>query len=174
MSDDGSPPEDENKLIVQRREKLGGLRKLGPAYPNDFVPECTAAELIDEHALRDKDFFESTDIKAVVAGRMVSKRIMGKASFFQLQDTTAKIQVFVQIAALGEDAYESFKHLDIGDIVGVTGKLFKTKVGELTIKSNGVRLLTKSLRPLPEKFHGMTDTEPVSYTHLTLPTIYTV
>ncbi len=151
--------EDENKLIAQRREKLSQLRQQGPAFPNDFTPSDTAAELIDEHALRDKEFFESTDVAASIAGRMVSKRIMGKASFFQLQDTSAKIQVFVQIAVIGEEAYESFKHFDIGDIVAITGKLFKTKVGELTVKASSIRLLTKSLRPLPEKFHGMTDTE---------------
>ena len=159
MSDDEIPPEDENKLIAQRREKLTALRQTGPAFPNDFVPECTAAELSDDHALRDKEFFESTEIKAKIAGRMVAKRIMGKASFFQLQDTSGKMQVFVQIAGVGEDEYNSFKQLDVGDIVGVEGKLFKTKVGELTVKASNVRLLTKSLRPLPEKFHGMTDTE---------------
>jgi len=138
MSDDEIPPEDENKLIAQRREKLTELRKAGPAFPNDFTPENTAAELSDDHALRDKEFF---------------------ASFFQLQDASGKIQVFVQIAGIGEDEYNNFKQLDVGDIVGVEGKLFKTKVGELTIKASNVRLLTKSLRPLPEKFHGMTDTE---------------
>ena len=159
MSDDDIPVEDENKLIAQRREKLTELRKSGPAYPNDYVPENTAAELSDEHALRGKEFFETTVIDAKVAGRMVAKRIMGKASFFQLQDTTGQIQVFVQIAGVGEAEYDAFKQLDVGDIVGVEGKLFKTKVGELTIKASGVRLLTKSLRPLPEKFHGMTDTE---------------
>jgi len=151
--------DDENKLIAQRREKLDELRKLGPAFPNDFTPADTAVALIDEHGLRDKEFFEDAKVAATIAGRMVAKRIMGKASFFQLQDTTGKIQVFVQIAGIGEDAYASFKQLDIGDIVAVEGKLFKTKVGELTVKADSVRLLTKSLRPLPEKFHGMTDTE---------------
>lgn len=151
--------DDENKLIAQRREKLTELRSQGPAFPNDFTPADTAAELIEEHGLRDKEFFEDTKVTTTVAGRMVAKRVMGKASFFQLQDTTAKIQVFVQIATIGEEAYNSFKHFDIGDIVAVEGKLFKTKVGELTVKADNVRLLTKSLRPLPEKFHGMTDTE---------------
>lgn len=151
--------DDENKLIAQRREKLTELRQLGPAFPNDFTPKDTAADLIQEHALRDKEFFEDTKVAVSVAGRMVAKRIMGKASFLQLQDTSAKIQVFVQIAGIGEDAYDNFKHFDIGDIVAVEGKLFKTKVGELTIKADSIRLLTKSLRPLPEKFHGMTDTE---------------
>jgi len=151
--------DDENKLIAQRREKLTELRKLGPAFPNDFTPANAASELIDEHGLRDKDFFEDETVPASVAGRMVSKRIMGKASFFQLQDTTGKMQVFVQIAGIGEEAYASFKQFDVGDIVAVEGRLFKTKVGELTIKADSIRLLTKSLRPLPEKFHGMTDTE---------------
>ena len=151
--------EDENKLIAQRREKLTELRKLGPAFPNDFTPADSAAELDGEHGLRDKDYFEAEKIPASVAGRMVSKRIMGKASFFQLQDASGKIQVFVQIAGIGEEAYASFKQLDVGDIVAVEGVLFKTKVGELTVKAGSIRLLTKSLRPLPEKFHGMTDTE---------------
>ena len=151
--------DDENKLIAQRREKLTALRKLGPAFPNDFTPADSAAALVEEHGLRDKDFFEEETVAASVAGRMISKRIMGKASFFQLQDTGGKIQVFVQIAGIGEEAYASFKQLDIGDIVAVEGKLFKTKVGELTVKADSIRLLTKSLRPLPEKFHGMTDTE---------------
>jgi len=151
--------DDENKLIAQRREKLTELRKLGPAFPNDFTPADSAAALVEEHGLRDKDFFEEETVAASVAGRMISKRIMGKASFFQLQDTGGKIQVFVQIAGIGEEAYASFKQLDIGDIVAVEGKLFKTKVGELTVKADSIRLLTKSLRPLPEKFHGMTDTE---------------
>ncbi len=154
-----STPEDENKLIAQRREKLTELRKLGPAFPNDFRPDHTAFELSDEHALRDKDFFEATEIPAKIAGRMVAKRIMGKASFAQIQDTSGALQVFVQLAGVGEEAYTSFKQLDVGDIIGVEGKLFKTKVGELTVKATSIRLLTKSLRPLPEKFHGMTDTE---------------
>jgi len=151
--------DDENKLIAQRREKLTELRKLGPAFPNDFTPANSASELTEEHGLRDKNYFEDETVPASVAGRMVAKRIMGKASFFQLQDTTGKIQVFVQIAGIGEEAYATFKQLDIGDIVAVEGKLFKTKVGELTVKADSIRLLTKALRPLPEKFHGMTDTE---------------
>ena len=152
-------PEDENKLIAQRREKLNELRKLGPAFPNDFTPDQTAIELIDEHALRDKVFFESAQVPAKIAGRMIAKRIMGKASFAQVQDSTGQIQIFVQLAAIGEEGYSSFKQLDVGDIIAVEGNLFKTKVGELTVKASSVRLLTKSLRPLPEKFHGMTDTE---------------
>ncbi len=160
MSEEQPPTmEDENKLIAQRREKLTELRKLGPAFPNDFTPGNTAAELCNEHELRDKTYFESTDIPASLAGRLVAKRIMGKASFAQLQDTSGQIQVFVQMALIGDEAYADFKQLDVGDIIAIEGKLFKTKTGELTVKAASVRLLTKSLRPLPEKFHGMTNTE---------------
>ncbi|OED39755.1 lysine--tRNA ligase [Chromatiales bacterium (ex Bugula neritina AB1)] len=160
MSEEQPPIiEDENKLIAQRREKLTQLREHGPAFPNDFSPENTAIELCGEHELRDKVFFETTEVTASLAGRMVAKRIMGKASFAQLQDTTGQIQLFVQKALLGEEAYTEFRHFDVGDIIAVEGKLFKTKTGELTVKASSIRLLTKSLRPLPEKFHGMTDTE---------------
>lgn len=151
--------DDENKLVAQRREKLNELRERGPAFPNDFTPQDTAAELIDEHGLRDKEFFVGTKVSTTVAGRMITKRVMGKNTFFHLQDTSTNIQVFVQTATVGEETYAHFKSYDIGDIVAVEGKLFKTQVGELTVKADKIRLLTKSLRPLPEKFHGMTDTE---------------
>jgi lysyl-tRNA synthetase class 2 len=153
------PPEDENKLIAQRREKLGTLRENGVAFPNDFRPEDTAKALKDEHENRDREYFENTEVPVVVAGRMMAKRVMGKASFAHVQDGTDKIQLFLQPALLGDESYANFKQLDVGDIVGVEGKLFKTQKGELTIKATSLRLLTKSLRPLPEKFHGLTDTE---------------
>jgi lysyl-tRNA synthetase class 2 len=153
------PPEDENKLIAQRREKLGTLRENGVAFPNDFRPEDTAKALKDEHENRDREYFENTEVPVVVAGRMMAKRVMGKASFAHVQDGTDKIQLFLQPALLGDESYANFKQLDVGDIIGVEGKLFKTQKGELTIKATSLRLLTKSLRPLPEKFHGLTDTE---------------
>ncbi len=153
------PPEDENKLIAQRREKLGALRENGVAYPNDFRPQDTARALKDEHENRDREYFENTEVPVVVAGRLMAKRIMGKASFAHIQDSTGRIQLFLQPSLMGDDAYAEFKHLDVGDIVGVNGKLFITQKGELTIKVASLRLLTKSLRPLPEKFHGLTDTE---------------
>jgi lysyl-tRNA synthetase class 2 len=159
MSEKETIVEDENKLIAQRREKLAALREKGVAYPNDFRPSDTAAEIKSEHENRDREYFENTEVPVVVAGRLMAKRVMGKASFAHIQDGSDKIQLFLQPGLLGEDAYSEFKQLDVGDILGVEGKLFKTNKGELTIKARSVRLLTKSLRPLPEKFHGLTDTE---------------
>lgn len=155
---DESKPDD-NKLIAQRREKLAALRDQGQAFPNDFRPANQAQELLNEHENRAKEYFESTEIPVSVAGRMVGKRVMGKASFAHVQDASGKIQIFLQQGGVGEEAYDAFKHLDVGDIIGVKGKLFQTNKGELTIKASSYRLLTKSLRPLPEKFHGLTDTE---------------
>jgi lysyl-tRNA synthetase class 2 len=151
--------EDDNKLVAQRREKLAAIREAGPAFPNDFRPDSLAGELLEEHQHRSKEYFETTDIPVTMAGRMMAKRVMGKASFAHVQDVTGKLQVFVQKALVGDEAYDEFKHLDVGDIIGIEGKLFQTKTGELTVKAATLRLLTKSLRPLPEKFHGLTDTE---------------
>lgn len=159
MSENEPPVEDENKLIAQRREKLTALRANGVAYPNDFKPKDTAAALKAEHENRDREYFENTEVPAVIAGRLMAKRIMGKASFAHVQDGSEKIQLFLQPGLMGDDSYAEFKQLDVGDIVGVSGKLFKTQKGELTVKAKSLRLLTKSLRPLPEKFHGLTDTE---------------
>ncbi len=151
--------DDDNKLIAQRREKLTALREKGQAYPNDFRPADIARDLLDEHENRAKEYFESTEIPVSIAGRMLGKRVMGKASFAHVQDGSGKIQIFLQQGAVGDESYDEFKHLDVGDIIGVKGKLFQTNKGELTIKASSFRLLTKSLRPLPEKFHGLTDTE---------------
>jgi len=152
--------EDENKLIAQRREKLKGLRKKGNAFPNDFRRENYAADLYREYKDKTREQLEQLQITVTVAGRMMAKRIMGKASFSQLQDMSGRIQLFVQRDALAEGLYnEGFKKWDIGDIVGAGGVLFKTKTDELSIRVDQIRLLTKSLRPLPEKFHGLTDTE---------------
>ncbi len=150
---------DENRYIAQRREKLDELRTRGQAYPNHFRRDSLAADL---HRLHDEASREELDAQAVevrLAGRMMFKRVMGKASFAQLRDTSGTIQIFVQRDALGEEAYEEFRHSDIGDIFGVSGTLFLTKTGELTIRATTLELLTKSLRPLPEKFHGLTDQE---------------
>ena len=151
--------DEENQLIAQRREKLNAIRERGPAFPNDFKPAHLAFDILEEHQHRDREYFDSNEEKVSVAGRLMAKRVMGKASFAQLQDSSGKIQLFLQGAAVGEDAYAAFKQLDVGDMLGVEGKLFFTKTGELTIKVSAVRLLTKSLRPLPEKWHGLTDTE---------------
>jgi len=150
---------DENQLIAQRREKLNALREQGNAFPNDFRREQMAAELHEQYDGNDKAFFEENLVEVQVAGRLMAKRVMGKASFAQLQDMSGRIQLFLQRDVLGVEEYQAFKGLDVGDIIGVEGKLFVTKTGELSVKVAKLRLLTKSLRPLPEKFHGLTDQE---------------
>ena len=158
------PPTDENQLITERREKLAAIREQGIAFPNDFKPAHRAAELVAAHGERSNDELEPMNIAVSVGGRMMLKRVMGKASFCTLQDgslgpTGARIQLFITKDALGDAGYESFKHLDLGDILGAAGTLFKTKTGELSVRVTTLRLLTKSLRPLPDKFHGMSDQE---------------
>ncbi|MFO1429464.1 MAG: lysine--tRNA ligase [Candidatus Competibacteraceae bacterium] len=154
-----SQPEDENKLIAQRRAKLQALRDRGNAFPTDFRRTDLAAELHADHDNKDNETLEASQRQVSVAGRMMAKRIMGKASFAQLQDMSGRIQLFLQRNQLGETLYEDFKGWDVGDIVGATGTLFKTKTGELSVKVQSLRLLTKSLRTLPEKFHGLSDQE---------------
>ncbi len=150
---------DENKLIAQRREKLEAIRGDGVAFPNDFRRDSLAAELRARHGERSGEDLEADPQRVTVAGRLMAKRVMGKASFAQLQDMSGRIQLFVQRDLLGQEAYQAFKAYDVGDIVGAEGVLFRTKTGELSVKVDGLRLLTKSLRPLPEKWHGITDTE---------------
>ncbi|HRP94881.1 MAG TPA: lysine--tRNA ligase [Rhodocyclaceae bacterium] len=152
-------PQDENHIIAERREKLAAWRATGRAFPNDFSRENTAGKLDELYGERDGEALEATPIEVRVAGRVMLKRVMGKASFVTLQDLSGRIQVYVTRDAVGDSTYADFKHWDIGDIVGTVGSLFKTKTGELTIKASEVRLLTKSLRPLPDKFHGLTDVE---------------
>ncbi len=150
---------DENKLIAQRREKLNALRQQGQAYPNDFCRTHLAQDLSDEYDGFSKEELAEKSVPVEIAGRMMFQRVMGKASFAHLQDMSGKIQIFVQKNGVGEESYEAFKHCDIGDIIAAKGVMFKTQTGELTVKLNEVRLLSKSLRPLPEKFHGLTDQE---------------
>ncbi len=151
---------DENKLIAQRREKLQQLRGNGNAFPNDFRRNTMAGELHAEYNDKSDEELESLGLRVSLAGRMMSRRVMGKASFAHLQDMTGRMQLFVQRDSLEEGVYnEQFKKWDIGDIVGAEGVLFKTKTGELSVKVDKLRLLTKSLRPLPEKFHGLSDQE---------------
>ena len=152
--------EDENKLIAQRREKLTALRALGSAYPNDFRRDSLAQGLHLAYGDKSAEELEQMQARVSVAGRMMAKRIMGKASFTQLQDMSGRIQLFLQRDNLPEGVYnEGFKKWDIGDLIGAEGVMFRTKTGELSIRVDKIRLLTKSLRPLPEKFHGLTDTE---------------
>jgi lysyl-tRNA synthetase class 2 len=160
--------EDENHVIAERREKLKAMRATAQenntaVFPNDFKPEHRAADLHAEFDQFDKETLDPQNNPATVAGRMMLKRVMGKASFATIQDATGRIQLFINKQNLtdenSEAIYEAFKHWDLGDIVGAKGTLFKTKTGELSVKVNELRLLTKSLRPLPEKFHGLQDQE---------------
>jgi lysyl-tRNA synthetase class 2 len=150
---------EDNKLIVQRREKLAVLREKGIAFPNDFRRDALAQELHTRYGEQDAETLEQKALPVKLAGRLMTKRIMGKASFAHIQDTSGRIQVFLQRDTLPDGVYEEFKGWDLGDIIAVDGHLFKTKTGELSVKVHETRLLTKSLRPLPEKFHGLTDAE---------------
>ncbi len=160
----------EDELIRIRRDKLEELRKAGNPYPNDFVPTHTCGELKKQFSsLQSEDGHghgdgagapKEQDLPQVaVAGRILSVRVMGKASFLNIQDQSGRMQVLARLDVLGKEAYDWFKSLDAGDIVGVTGTMMVTRTGELTVFSNSVRLLTKCLRPLPEKWHGLSDQE---------------
>jgi len=150
---------DENQFIAERRAKLEELRTLGPAFPNDFERRDFAADQHARYGETAKEELETNPVEVQLAGRMMLKRVMGKASFATLQDMSGRIQIYVTREHVGEAAYDAFKRMDLGDILGVKGNLFRTKTNELTIQATEVRLLTKALRPLPEKFHGLTDTE---------------
>ena len=152
-------PPDENQIIAERRAKLAELRQTGPAFPNDFERRDLAGDLHAAHGHKSKEELEATAIPVQVAGRMMLKRVMGRASFATLQDMSGRVQIYLSNDGVGAETHELFKHWDLGDILGVYGTLFKTKTGELTVHATSVRLLVKSLRPLPEKYHGLTDTE---------------
>jgi lysyl-tRNA synthetase class 2 len=152
-------PQDENQIVAERRAKLAALREHGPAFPNDFERSAQARDLHAAHDAEPNETLEPKALRTAVAGRMMLKRVMGKACFATLQDGSDRIQLYVTLDGVGEATLDAFKHWDLGDIVGATGTLFKTRTGELSVKCDAVRLLAKSLRPLPEKFHGMTDTE---------------
>jgi lysyl-tRNA synthetase class 2 len=154
-----APAQDENHIIAERRAKLAELRQLGPAYPNDFARENTAGKINEFYDGKRSEELAETPVEVRVAGRIMLKRVMGKASFVTLQDLSGRIQAYVSRDDIGEEAYSAFRRWDMGDIIGVVGTLFRTRTGELTIRSTAIRLLTKSLRPLPEKFHGLTDQE---------------
>ena len=161
MNEKSTPAQDENSLIAERRGKLAALRDQGIAFPNDFRRADHAGDLQATYADADKwtgEALEAEGIRVSIAGRMMAKRIMGKAAFAKLRDVTGDIQLFLQSAALGE-VYHRFKHWDVGDIVAAEGRLMRTKTGELSVKVEKLRLLTKSLRPLPDKWHGLSDVE---------------
>ncbi|MEO8748676.1 MAG: lysine--tRNA ligase [Rhodanobacter sp.] len=158
----GGAEQDENKLIAERREKLHALRAQGVAFPNDFQVHDFAGDLQAEFA--DAEAFPSDAIEAAerrvrIAGRMMLKRVQGKVSFAQLQDFSGRIQLFVRLGTVADEVYAAFKGWDVGDIIGAEGTLMRTRTGELTVRVEKLRLLTKSLRPLPDKFHGLADVE---------------
>lgn len=151
---------DLNNELKTRREKLANLREQGIAFPNDFRRDHTSDQLHAEFDGKENEELEALNIEVAVAGRMMTRRIMGKASFVTLQDVGGRIQLYVARDDLPEGVYnEQFKKWDLGDILGAKGKLFKTKTGELSIHCTELRLLTKALRPLPDKFHGLQDQE---------------
>lgn len=150
---------DEHDQVAQRRAKLAALKQGGNAYPNNFRQEHLAASLHERYGVKDGDELDAHPVTVKVAGRMMTRRVMGKASFLHLQDTSSRIQLYVRRDALPEGLYGEFKKWDLGDILGAAGVLFKTRTGELSIRVDELRLLTKALRPLPEKFHGLSDQE---------------
>jgi lysyl-tRNA synthetase, class II len=149
----------DNALIQERREKLAAIRAQGIAFPNDFKPGHHAADLHHKYGEIANEQLEPQAIAVRVAGRLMLKRVMGKAAFGTLQDVSGRIQIYVTQDSVGAETLAAFKHGDLGDILGCEGTLFRTKTGELSVKATTLRLLTKSLRPLPDKFHGMTDQE---------------
>ncbi len=150
---------DENRLIAERRSKLAALREKGQAFPNDFRKDSTSGDLHRRFDALDADELAQIDEQFSLAGRMMAKRVMGKIAFVLLQDRSGSIQLMIQRDNLPEGLFQEFKHWDVGDIVGATGRIVRTQKGELSILVSELRLLTKSLRPLPEKFHGLTDME---------------
>ena len=152
-------PPDENKLIAERRDKLRAIRAQGAAFPNDFAPDAFAGDLHAEFEGKSAEEVAAAARVVKVAGRIMSRRDTGKLAFVHIQDMSGRVQLFIQINAVGEDTYKAFKSWDIGDIVAAEGALMRTKTGELSVKVDKLRLLTKSLRPLPDKWHGMADVE---------------
>jgi lysyl-tRNA synthetase class 2 len=157
MSDE-KPEAEVNHLIAERRAKLERLRERGGAFPNDFRRDATAEQLHLAWGHHPPEWFDGHPVRVTIAGRMMFKRVMGKASFAKLKDRSGLMQLFLQQEALGP-TYDEFKGWDVGDVVGAAGTLFKTKTGELTVKVERLRLLVKSLRPLPDKWHGLADVE---------------
>jgi lysyl-tRNA synthetase class 2 len=164
MTDQNSPPaadapRDENQIIAERREKLQALRTHGNAYPNDFRPTHHAADLQTTYAESSKEALEAAPLEVALAGRMMLKRVMGKASFATVKDGSGPIQFFITPADVGDTTYDAFKKWDLGDIIATRGVLFRTNKGELSVRCTELRLLSKALRPLPDKFHGLSDQE---------------
>lgn len=156
---DKTTQQDDNKLVSQRREKLQALRETGQAFPNDFKRTALAGGLHEQYDASTPEELEEHSATVRIAGRIMLKRVMGRASFLQIQDMSGRIQVYLKKDQVGETLYQFFKTWDIGDVIGVEGRVMKTHAGELTVAADQLRLLVKSLRPLPEKFHGLADQE---------------
>jgi lysyl-tRNA synthetase class 2 len=154
-----APAADENQIIAERRAKLARLREAGPAFPNDARPADRAGPLLAAHEALSREALEQAAVRVSIAGRLMLKRVQGKASFGTVQDATGRLQLWMNDEGVGPAAHEAFKHWDLGDIVAAEGVLFKTMKGELSVRCSAVRLLAKSLRPLPDKFHGLHDQE---------------
>lgn len=150
---------DENQIIAIRREKLNQLRQQGIAYPNDFKRDSFAADLHEQYDNTSKEELDPQNIPVKIAGRMMLKRQMGKATFATVQDVSGSIQLYLNNKGVSQDILDDFNHWDMGDIIGATGTLFKTNHGELTVRVSEIRLLSKSLRPLPDKHKGLSDQE---------------
>jgi len=159
MTEQEQPLVEENELIAQRREKLTALREQGNAYPNSFKRDALAGELLANYKDLDNETLTADKKQVKIAGRIMLCRVMGKASFIQIQDMSGRIQVYLRKNDLPEGVYDQFKTWDLGDIVGVEGFVFKTKTGELSVHAENICLVTKSLRPLPDKYHGLADKE---------------
>ena len=149
----------ESQIMALRKQKLDDLRKRGDFYPNDFKRDSLATDLIAWSEGMSPDDLEMSEKRFSIAGRLMTKRVMGKASFAHVKDMSGMIQIYLTRDGLGEEDYAAFKKWDLGDIVGVSGNIFRTRKGELSVAVDAIRLLTKSLRPLPEKWHGLSDTE---------------
>ena len=150
---------DENKLIAERKKKLENIKQKHPLYPNRFKKKSSANDLTKNYSKLSKDNLAKKKVKTTIAGRVLTIRDMGNSSFANLHDESGNIQIYLQKKFVGEEQYELFNNLDLGDIIGVDGELFKTKTDELTLNVENIVLLSKSLRPLPEKFHGISDIE---------------
>ena len=150
---------DENELILERKKKLNDSREYQSSYPNNFNKIDSAKNIIDILNTKSKEDVEQSNKEVSIAGRLLTIRLMGNSAFANLHDDSGKIQIYLQKKHVGDSAYKLFKMIDLGDIVGVKGQIFKTKTGELTINVDSIVLLSKALRPLPEKFHGIADVE---------------
>jgi lysyl-tRNA synthetase class 2 len=148
-----------NDLIEMRRAKLAQWREQGQAFPSGFHRDALAANLLQEHNNKTEPELEAQPVKVKIAGRMMLRRVMGKASFAHIQDMSGRIQLYVRQDDVSPDIYEAFKQWDLGDIIGAEGHLFRTKTGELSVKVANICLLTRAIRPLPDKFHGLADQE---------------